>query len=215
RIIVSTTRDNPEQFLAVMLGDYVTPDFRKVLETKLIPEEVAWPDRSTDLIYRLTNPQKGQTSFLAILQQRFLAVASDRAILQKAYVRFQDRKRINGNDTLRKLLAGSKSDATIRMAASPQFLLGDKALEHFGILNLIGECQLADEMHYHFQMTVKEPQAFRQAKDQLTRSVAMSAFFDQRQLLLAMILANAHIDLRPGSREAQVIEMTGKLSQKE
>src|SRR5262245_20755913 len=133
RIIVSTTRDNPEQFLAVMLGDYVTPDFRKVLETKLIPEEVAWPDRSTDLIYRLTNPQKGQTSFLAILQQRFLAVASDRAILQKAYVRFQDRKRINGNDTLRKLLAGSKSDATIRMAASPQFLLGDKALEHFGI----------------------------------------------------------------------------------
>jgi serine/threonine protein kinase len=215
RLIVSTSRDNPEHFLAAVLGDYLTPDFRKVLETKLIPEEITWPDRTTDFIYRLPNSQKGQTNYLAILPQKFVAVASDRALLQKAYTRFQDRKRIGANDTLRKLLAGTKSDASIRMAAVPQLILGDRSLEQLGIVSVAGEAQFTDEMHYHFQVTVKDVQIFRQVKEQLTRALAMKALFDPQQILLTLIFTNAQIEVKSPKSEAHTVELTGKLTQKE
>ncbi|HEV3144381.1 MAG TPA: serine/threonine-protein kinase [Gemmataceae bacterium] len=215
RIVLSIPRDNPDHFLAAILGDYLTPDFRKVLETKLNPEEITWPDRSADLVYRLSDPQKGQTNYLAILQQKFVVVSGDRGLLQKAYLRFRDRRRVGGNDTLQKLLSATSNDATMRMAAGPQFVFGAKTLEQHGLRSAAGEAQLTDEMQFRFQFAVKDAQSFQHAKDELTRVLGMSSFFDERQVLLATILANSHIENKPGSGEAQLVEMSGKVAPKE
>ncbi|HLW63751.1 MAG TPA: serine/threonine-protein kinase [Gemmataceae bacterium] len=215
RIVISFARDNPDHFLAIILGDYLTPDFRKVLETKLIPEDITWPDHTQDLVYRLTDPQKGQTSYLAIVQQKFVAVASDRGLLQKAYSRFQDRKKAGSNEMLRKALATTKADASVRIAAGGQLTLGDKTLGQLGIQIVTGEALLADEMQFRLQISVNDAQAFRQVKEQITRSVSMQALFNQRLTLLAMILNHAQIEVKPPSRDAQIVELSGKLSRPE
>jgi serine/threonine-protein kinase len=214
RAIISYGRDDPQQILIVVLGDYMTPDFRKLLDKTWLPEEITWPDHISSSVYRTTKLEKGRTEYLAVFQEKYVAIATDQNVLKKAYARFQDRRRIAANDALRKSLATTKSDATIRVAVLPSQWIGDKRLEEMSVFSASGEIQVSEDIHYHFQFSVKDAKAFMAFKEKLTREFGRNSLFNQG-LLASMLLANAETKPRQPIGDTAIVDMSGKLSQKE